>query len=103
MQEQKPPKHEHEDPLNEEEAHEKKEQSQLKDDLKNVASGMSGLAKTGAKEGSKLFKKGLVGGKKLFNKAKESAKEAKLKYDLKKDAEGASVVVDADIEDEKKD
>lgn len=78
-----------------------KQEHQVKENLKDIAAGVSGLAKTGAKEGSKLFKKGLIGGKKLFNKAAQQAKEAKLKSDLKKDQAGASVIVDADIEEKK--
>lgn len=77
--------------------HEETPKSDVKDDLKKVASGVSGLAKAGAKEGSKLFKKGLVSSKKLV----EKAKEAKLKHDLKKDEDSSKVVVDADIEEKK--
>lgn len=95
--------HDHEEPLNEEHKSEKKaaQDPQIKENLKDIATGVSGLAKTGAKEGSKPFKKGLIGGKNLLKKAKEQAKEAKIKSDLKKDKEGSSVIVDAEVEEKK--
>lgn len=95
----------HQDPTHEDHKDETKssQEPHIKENLKDIASGMSGLAKTGAKEGSKLLKKGLLGGKNLFNKAKEQAKEAKIKSDLKKDKEGSSVIVDAEVEEKKED